>query len=151
MKYLIGAILLLTISLCSCSSERNSQNGSGDTLLSHSVTIGESGGFTGNNSGYSIDSTGLVKSFEGILTTKGSEKEKGRLNKEQIQKVNELISEILKAKYSEKGNITSYITLRKDGTATRYSWPGPAPDRNVPEAVSRFYSEVRSIIKSLQD
>lgn len=151
MKYPAGAILLLTISLCSCSADRASKGGSGNTLLSHNITIGESGGFTGNNSGYSIDSTGLVKSFEGIITTKASEKEKGRLNKEQVHKINELISELLKTKYSGKGNITSYITLRKDGTVTRYSWPGPSPDKSVPEAVSRFYSEINNIIKSLQD
>ncbi|MGE5499776.1 MAG: hypothetical protein ACM3Q2_17020 [Syntrophothermus sp.] len=149
MKYLIGILLLLAVSLCSCSAERSSQKDSESTLLSHNVTIGESGGFTGNNKGYSIDSTGLVRSFEGIITPKVTEKEKGRLSKEQIQKVNGLITELLRAKYSEKGNITSYITLRKDGTATRYSWSGPVPDKNVPEAVSRFYSEINKIIKSL--
>lgn len=149
MKYLTGAILLFTISFCSCSADRASKGGNGNTLLSHNITIGESGGFTGNNSGYSIDSTGLVKSFEGIVLTKASEKEKGRLNKEQVQKINELIPELLKTKYSEKGNLTSYITLRRKGTVTRYSWPGPSPDKNVPEAVSRFYSEINNIIKSL--
>lgn len=101
------------------------------------------------NSGYSIDSTGLVKSYEGIITPGTEQKEKGQLNEEQIQTINKLISELLKTKYSEKGNLTSYITLRKGGNVVRYSWPGPSPDKNVPEPVNKFYSEVRSIINSL--
>lgn len=101
------------------------------------------------NSGYSIDSTGLVKSFEGIITPGAAQKDKGQLDEEQIQKINELITDLLKTKYSEKGNLTSYITLRKGGSVVRYSWPGPSPDKNVPEAVNRFYSEVRTIINSL--
>lgn len=147
----MGAILLIVISLCSCSAQRASENVSENTLLSHSIVIGESGGFTGNNSGYSIDSTGLVKRFEGFVTTTASEKEKGRLSKEQIQRINDLIPGLLKSKYSEKGNLTTYITLRKNGTATRYSWSGPIPGKNVPEEISRFYSEIKSMINSLQE
>lgn len=140
---------MLAISLCSCSAHRASKDDSAKAILTHNITIGESGGFTGYNSGYFIDSTGLVKSFEGIIMPDTLRKAKGKLNAGQIQKVNKLITELLKTKYSEKGNLTSYITLRKDGTTTSYSWPGPSPAGDVPEPVSRFFSEVKSIINSL--
>lgn len=149
MKHLIGLILILAASLCSCSSNRATQNGSGKTLLSYNIVIGESGGFTGNNSGYSIDSTGAVKSFEGIITPEAKQKVVGHLNEEQIQKINQLIPELLKASSSEKANLTSYITLRKDGKVVRYTWPGPSPNKNAPEAINKFYTEVNSIINSL--
>lgn len=151
LKHLVGIILVLTACLSSCSSNRTSQNGSGETLLSHNIIIGQSGGFTGENSGYSIDSTGAVKSFEGIITPETSQKDKGQLSKDQINKINELISELLKTKYSEKGNLTSYITLRKSGSTVRYSFPGPIAGKDVPEAVKRFYAEVNSIVNSLKN
>ncbi|MGE5621284.1 MAG: hypothetical protein ACM3U0_01790 [archaeon] len=148
MKYLIGTVVL-AFALCSCAANKSSPKSSGETTLSHNITIGESGGFTGNNEGYTIDSTGMVKSFKGIMTQDPTEKLRGRLNEQQMQKINGLITELLKIKYSEKGNLTSYITLRSGNTVTNYSWPGPSLGKDVPEPVSRFYTELTNIINSL--
>lgn len=102
------------------------------------------------NSGYSIDSTGAVKSFQGIIKPENKQKDMGQLSQEQIKRINRLIPELLKTSYSEKANLTSYITLSKDGKVVRYTWPGPSPDKNVPESLNKFYTELNSIINSLK-
>lgn len=148
MNYLkfLGVICILF--LCSCSSDKL-QNKKETAELKYVITLGESGGFTGNNSGYIIDRAGNVGKYSGIIEPSKNAVPKGRLNNEQIIKLNELIPDLIKINYSEKGNLTSYITLSKGEEKIRFSWPGTTPGNNVPEPVRKFYSELTTVINSL--
>lgn len=145
----IPVVLLLL--LCSCSSQNLSSGRAEEVFLIYNIKVGESGGFTNNNQGYIIDSTGLVSSFQAIAIKAPVLKALGNLTPDDIKELNLSINEIKDQKYSEKGNITSYISLTKGSEELRVSWPGHEPNGSVPEQIRKFYSKLRHKINSIQN
>jgi len=151
MKYyvlLIAALLMLPG--CSSSGKLNeTQNQM--ALLDYNITLSKGGGFTGVHQGFFIDSTGKVSSFEGIITTNVKNIYKGSLSSEQINEINNLSAGVVKINYNQNGNMTSSISLKNKFNEFNFSWPGVAPDKNVPAELVQFYEKLSNIINHLKE
>ncbi|MGE5400077.1 MAG: hypothetical protein ACM3S2_06720 [Ignavibacteriales bacterium] len=140
-------IILFLLALASCSSDRNAAHNS--TLLSHSIIIGQGGGFTGRGQGYFIDSTGTVSSYEGLGIPDTGMKVKGRLSDDQITEINRIIPEVLQTQSGGKGNMTSYLVLKKGEKETGFTWSGITPGNSVPSQLRDLYGKLNNMIHSL--
>jgi hypothetical protein len=139
----------LLIALASCSSSSVVSTTHAPAVLGCRITFGESGGFTGGGTGYTIDTTGVVSRFKGIMISAAPKTIIGRLTPAQIASLNTLIAQLPHTDYSERGNLTTYLVLGMGNSETKFSWPGTSPGPRVPEPVTRLYSELTSIVGSL--
>ena len=140
-------VLALLISCCSSNKEISSKDDL--PLLSYNVILGEGGGFTGNQTGYFIDTLGVVKSFNGITFSKSKMNIIGKLSNAQINEINILIQTIKDKKYNQNGNMTSYLVLTKNNNELRFSWENTVPDKNAPPELLSFYQKVTDLINKL--
>lgn len=150
MKHIMAvSVLLLFLSACS-SNKTIMLNNENDLLLGYSITFGQRGGFTGNNQGYYIDSSGTVRSFSGIILKDAKMEYKGRLKDDQIVKIRNFIPSVAQVDYKEKGNITNYIILKNSDGELRFSWPGPDPAKDVPQPLVEFNQILNDAINSIK-
>ena len=147
-EYVLLLMIIVFIPCCSSSRKAIISNES-DALLDYNIEISQGGGFTGNYQGYTIDSTGVVKSFEGVISANSQRDEKGKLSQVQISEINKLIPSILGIRYKENGNMTTSIVLKKRSDEIRFSWEGITPGKKVPAELANFYEKVNNIITKI--
>jgi hypothetical protein len=140
-------LLLLLFTGCSSNKDVSKQL---DALLKYNIVIGQGGGFAGTHNGYYIDTLGIVKSFSGISFSKSKMENLGQLLPAQIDDINSSFQSVMNSKYSQVGNVTSYLVISKDNNEYRFSWEGTFPDKNVPPEIVSFYQKVNDIINKLK-
>ena len=140
-------MLVLIISACSSNKDLSKQN---EESLPYNIIVGQGGGFTGNHSGFYIDTLGLVKSFSGISFARSKMENIGQLSSAQINDINSSFQTIMNSKYNQVGNMTSYMVITKNNYELRFSWEGTYPDKNVPPEIVTFYQKVNDVINKLR-
>ncbi len=68
------------------------------------------------------------------------------VQREEIQRI-VTETEILSADFSEKGNMTSFLTFHLPTGEHRISWLGTAPGPNVPENIRQFYNRIHEFLQ----
>jgi len=149
-KYILLILSLLFIPACS-SSNKTAVTVEPPVLLDYNITLSHSGGFTGRSQGFTIDSTGIVSSFEGKITPDIKKVYKGKMNKEQLIELNKLFPTIIKTSYAENGNMTTSILLVKENKELRFSFGGMEPDKFVPSELVKFYDSLNIIISNVKE
>ena len=142
-------LFLLPLLLSCCSANKDISSIGGVSLLNYNIILGEGGGFTGNHSGFYIDSLGVVNSFNGITFSKSKLNKIGQLSIAQINDINNSFQTIVEKKYNQVGNMTSYLVLTKNNSELSFSWEGTTPDNNVPPEIVSFCQKVNDIINKL--
>jgi hypothetical protein len=140
-------MLLLLLTGCSSNKDIAKQK---EESLNYNIIVGQGGGFTGNHTGYYIDTLGTVKSFSGISFSKSKMDSIGHFSPSQINELNLLFQSIVDSKYNQVGNITSYLAISKNNYELRFSWEGTSPDKNVPPEVVSFYQKVNDLINKIR-
>jgi hypothetical protein len=135
----------LSLIFYSCSSSENANLVK--STLEYNITMGESGGVTGMSEGVVIDTTGVVFSFRG-RTVEGSEiKERTVLTGEEIDQINDMISEVRDIEFRQSGNLYKFIIFKKDNSPDlRFSWSdSPSKDDRI-QLLNNFYNNINKII-----
>lgn len=141
-KRFLFFFLALIITSCSSTKTENS-----NPLLAYNIKFSQGGGFTGNRTGYIIDSTGSVFSFSGFPFSQNKTVFKQKLTPEQINSLNDMFPSVILINYSQKGNMTTSISLTKDNIDKYFSWNGLEPGQEVPSELVNFYAALRNFIK----
>lgn len=150
MKKYVGLILSILL-IQACSSSGKLDGNEKPELLLYNITVSQGGGFTGERTGFIVDSSGTAFSFSALPSSEVKTSPKGKLNTEQITELNKLFTTILNTKYTENGNMTTSILLKKANDELRYSWGGIEPGKKVPSELSAFYNKVINIINHLNN
>lgn len=111
------------------------------------LVIGEGGGFTGQWSGYLVDSTGAVSTWRGI-SPEQNVKRTAKLARQQFAK---LWQTIVNARFfdidsSGTGNMTVAMQVTANGTVHRTSWAKPSGTRSPLTQVQALYDTCRTIV-----
>jgi hypothetical protein len=143
--------LLLTILLWTCAPSKDSQNQTADSNLMYKITISTGGGFTGEQTGYIIDTLGKVSSFTRKPNSSAVINSKGTLKPEDIHQLNKLLPSIVNTTYKMNGNMTTSISLESVTQKLSFSWSGTEPGNNVPAELKQFYSTVKNIVANVKE
>lgn len=135
--------------LLNCSSGDNISDC--ENKLEYEVVTGSGGGFTGAKNGFIIDTAGNVYSWNGITTEAAKKKSEGKLSCEQIGELNSVInsSELFNVEFKEHGNMTSFISLKKQGNKTNISW-NDNKKADLPESIKKFNGIISEILKNIK-
>jgi hypothetical protein len=141
-SFMISALLALCLG---CSSTRQEQHAE----LPFTIILGSGGGFTGLYEGYVIDSTGRVMRWKGRTFDGAEHTRQAVLDDDQRKEVQRIVAEtgILGAEFSERGNMTSFLTFHLPTGEHRISWHGGAPGPGVPANIREFYNRIREFLQ----
>jgi hypothetical protein len=147
-------VLILTIatglSLTSC---RSSEATKSDIYSLASVptdfqlVIGEGGGFTGQWSGYVVDSAGVIFSWRGT-SPEQNVKRTTKLTRPQFDKLWQMIANahFFDIDTTGTGNMTVAMQVTAGGTVHRTSWAKPSGNRPRLAPVQMLYDSCRTMI-----
>lgn len=144
------AFLILTLSFLACQSSRSTQSES-RSLVSvprdFRLVIGEGGGFTGQWTGFTVDSSGAIFSWRGQMAEQ-SQKQYARFSS---RRFNELWQKIADAHFfdidtSGTGNMTQFMIVSANGKVHRTSWAKASETDSPNTPVQCIYDSCRAII-----
>ncbi len=117
----------------------------------YEVQWGTSGGFTGGGEGYIIYPDGTVARWKKATAAAAMKTEMvGRLSPEVCLSICRIIEEkrVLQIKQTETGNMTTVLTLRRDGNDHHFSWP--AESGKTPSAIAPLMEKLQTAIADLK-
>jgi hypothetical protein len=111
------------------------------------LVIGEGGGFTGQWSGFVVDSTGTVSSWRGTAPEQNV-KRTAKLARQQFEKLWQMF---VNARYFDidttgTGNMTVAMQVTANGTVHRTSWSKPSGTRTRLAPVQVLYDSCRTLV-----
>jgi hypothetical protein len=111
------------------------------------LVIGEGGGFTGQWSGYVVDSVGAVSSWRGT-SPEQNVKRTTKLTRPQFDKLWQMIANahFFDIDTTGTGNMTVAMQVSAGGTVHRTSWAKPSGNRPRLAPVQMLYDSCRTIV-----